>query len=300
MFISPYDTTVCKSYRMDLIRRDLVALHIEGLLRHYRENIFILTPNDPQVKPFIHPLTVDGVSVNNYKEIIVIDGRGNVRFRPNTEELILTPEFYYQFYRAMLMLKGWGNNSSDLYSCGDLQIKIFSKLLGENIAKRLGLEITTKVTIEVIAAYYYMCLFSNVNDFDLSESNIIGMARQISRNVYLPVDKVLSIIDQLEYMPDLESFNEAIVKVTQSVRLEKLKAGFIMTILGGIWFGSNNVEQVAVALEHPPTFNAMLYQVCMDKGYRKTLLAQLVDNSDKNNLLTEPYVLNINRLITVD
>ena len=49
--------------------------------------------------------------------------------------------------------------------------------------------------------------------------------------------------------------------------------------LGNSWFGSNKTELISVALEHPPTWVAMIYTAVNDRGYRKSQIGAIALNS---------------------
>ena len=68
-----------------------------------------------------------------------------------------------------------------------------------------------------------------------------------------------------------------------SPRLASLNAGFLVTAIGGVWFGANARENVAVSLEYPPLFITLVYKALMDRSYHSTMLSRFVEISNRRD-----------------
>lgn len=298
MYKTPYDTLVCKHFsnQIDKIKVNLTEAIISGDLQYDSVNeIHYVTNRNKNIKPFSHPVTLT-IPSRKDQLFIVVDTRGLTTLNEDTGIFRKTPDFEYQTVRATLMRKVWlSGNTTDLLNTGDLNLKLYSHLIAETLSRRLNLDTTTTDQIKIITAFHYICLHHE--NRDLNEDTLLKDAKRISRCVFAPIQEVMDIIQQLGSINDTNALCRALALQTQSVRLEKISPGIIFSMLGGIWFGANSNEQSAVALEHPPTFVAMVYMCVNNRSYRKTVLAQLAERLDKRKELTEVLVRNVNNIL---
>lgn len=294
MFISPYDTTICAKF---LIKEKIVTQIMEKKIAGdlYAENdIYYVTQDNRDVKPFSHPIVV--TYSNNVDKIVVVDARGISSINERTGELRPTTEFQYQSIRAKLIKEVWmDGNPNDIMSLSDLQVSVFAKMLSATLTRRLNLDSYVELTITIIAAYYYINLFFDGIGSD--EDTLLRHAKRISRSINVPIMNVMEVISEVGDMKNLDSFCRACAFHGNSVRLETLSVGVVYTMMGGMWFGANAVEQSAVALEHPPTFLAMLYMAVSDKSYRKSILAQIAEKVDRRGEESKTLIKNVNNVI---
>jgi hypothetical protein len=297
MFLSPYETTVCRNHRMDDIRLELVHMFLEGELRPDQGRVWLVGDEATQLKPFAHPVILDHPHERG-QLIIVGDARSSSRVNRETSELRGGSDFEYLKLRCRLMDLAWvDGRETDLLNAGDFQVRVFARLMSENLGRRMNLSMDTQVRVQVISAHYYIGLF--YDEVPEDEEYVLKISKRISRSVGVPVPDVLSIIEEVPQMKSTGDFTTVLSEHGNSVRLEKLKPGFLYTMLGGIWFGANNVENVAVALEHPPTFCAMLQLVLSDRSYRKSILGQLIQRIDRRGELGETFSYHLQRMVSV-
>lgn len=253
-------------------------------------SVYALTSNNKTVKPFAHPVVIN--VKNDPKPIVVIDGRGTSKVNVVTGDIVPTSNFNFSKLRAMLMSKVWlDGNVADLLNCGGFQVEVFSLLMSENLTKRLNLDDLTRNRIACISAYYYLWLFKDsiVDD----EDELLKMKTRVSRAVRLPLPDVLDILKDVSPMLTISDYTDNLRVHSNSVRLEKMNPAFLYTALGGIWFGPNAIETVAVSLEHPPTFCAMVATAYNDYGFKKSILGLLVLKRDKLTKTGSEFTTNI-------
>jgi hypothetical protein len=271
---------------------------MESQLIPSEKRVYFVSDNETQVKPFAHPIVLESKSqIGEFS--VVGDARSSSRLDRSTGTLTGGADFVFLKMRANLMDVTWvDGNPLDLLNAGDFQVKMYANLMSENIGRRLNLTMQTQIRIQIIAAYFYISQFYVEPPED--EDSIIKMAKRISRTVSIQIPEVLEVIEPLSTLSTLTDFTEALVSHGQSVRLEQLKPGILYTMLGGIWFGSNANETSAVALEHPPTFCAMLFMILEDRSYRKTILGQLVQKLDRRGDLSKPFSVGLKRMVKSD
>ena len=310
MHRSAFDTTPCKNHKISAIEASIRPLLIDESLRHdsYDElssrsnksaldsRVYLVDDNEPGIKPFAHPIVMDIDKHGVSEKVIVGDARAVSRIDKNSGELKGSADLNYLRMRCRIMDMAWiDDNSLDLFNVGDFQIKVFSRLVSENISRRMNLEFDVQLRMQIIAAYYYVCLFHD--EVDVGETNKMKIAKRIGRSISLTIPNVLLVLDDVNPMYNISDFVNELRKNGKSIRLEKISPGLIYTMLGGIWYGPNAVETVAVALEHPPTFITMLHAAMTERGYRKTILGQIVLRFAKDDL-AKTLNSNLTRLLS--
>jgi hypothetical protein len=294
MFISPYETTVCRNHRVSDIVDQLKESLIQGEFESLGDNVAMVGEEHTDIKPFAHPMVIPN---RGRTPTVVVDVRSSSRLDRATGKLIGGTDFEYAKLRARLMADAWiQGNSKDLLNAGDYAVRIYARLMGENLGRRMNLTPETQMRLQVMAGQFFLNLFKeNVDDVD--EDERIGDAKRISRSIGFPVPDVLSITEEMPPINTMQQFTDVVGEMGQSIRLSKLNPGLVYTMLGGIWFGANANENTAVSLEHPPTFAAMLYMTTVNRSYRKSILGQMIQRVDRRGELGDIYTRHIQRLV---
>lgn len=298
MFKSPYDTRACKNHLMKDLYNDVkIALLQDDLMVSpvgVRKDVLVVDERLTQLRPFAHPLIIQDTSGHN---IVVYDARGISRLDKVSGQLKVTKELIFADLIATLMQVTWlDTDGKDLLNLGEVTIKVFAKLFAENLGRRSKLDHATTQYIEIVSAYYYCCLHHNEDTFD--DTDKMRLIKRVSRAVGLQEPTVHSILNDIPYIGTIERLSQIMVTSGRSVILEKVSPGFIYTLLGGIWFGPNAKEVAAVAMEHPPTFTAMLYMVAIDRSYRKTILSGILDLVDSRKERRGLFIQAVGRVKT--
>jgi hypothetical protein len=97
---------------------------------------------------------------------------------------------------------------------------------------------------------------------------------------------VLDILDQVAVVTSITHLCDVAGEVCQSIQLNELKknVGLFIAAMGAGWFGVNNKEVLAAALEHPPTWIAICHTALTDRSYRNTTIARIVERHSKGNI----------------
>lgn len=294
MFQTPYDTTPCDSYDQALIqiRRALgqamtnnelvIANTLEG---EACDGLWMVPPYLKSVPQFGHPLMLEHFG----KRYVVIDARPFIR-QSQTGEIKVASSTEYRFLltRGLLMQAWLAGEQADMVNVGDIAPKVFSRFLSEGIVRRLGLSPSDQLRLTVLSAFFYFCQFSP--QLAYGEDDQVKLAQRISRLTTINVERVLEVFHILvdeETLPaigNMSDYCEAARRVCESPRLQSLDLRLLYATVGGGWFGANARENVAVALEYPPTFLAMVYMALTDRSYHKAFFTQLVEQVDRSGL----------------
>lgn len=285
-----YATLPCAGYQLDGITKAIKLAKIGGGVIPLElsdgtviNRCYLVTPASKEVPPFAHPIEIHEQLPNGYNTFYTVsDARGFMRMDSLGKFKVTARNEYDFMVMRTYLQKLWVNDHpTDILNCGSIQLSAFTRWVSESIAQRLGLEPVAQMRTTVIAGIYYLSLFKK--DAEDIRENMLKMATQVSKATYVPVDKVLEITDVLEPMTCLRDFCDQLAKQGQTIRLEKMNPALLYGILCGGWFGANAREVVAVALEHPPTWAALVYMALTDRSYRNCAIARYVEALNKGD-----------------
>jgi hypothetical protein len=280
MFNSPYQTTPCKGYKLDPIVNAVMGERIEGNLITLRDQIELVSPASPNVPAFTQLLTKYEFADRRDKPQIVVDARSLLRLNRGGDDPYTVSnysEMELQETRAAIQLfwQSENNSRTDLLRTGDLPAVAFINWISRSISGKLGLDPEQQMEITIITAYYYSNLFYCAEEFD--DNTKLKIAQSIARWTRIPAEKVLDITDNIGYLANIVDYIAAVRANVHTTRIEHLELGFLYAMLGGSWFGSGSSrETVCVALEHPPTFLALILASLNSRSYRNATLAKVV------------------------
>ena len=319
MILTPYQTTPCKGYNILKIVHEISTrqkIHygdgtiLAAFVDRQAQAVFYGQSNDERsacyvrlvtngasdIPPFGHPIVVTHhldlwnsfvpLSENNIHDPqpdgldVYVDVRN---FSKVTREnaLVATNNLDMNFAvsRGIASLHWASNGPYGFSATGNFAMTVYARWISDQLTRRLALSAETQIKTTVIAAFFFGCQFIVGNT--LNEDDKLKIAGQISRCIHTSVEAIMRIIEPLGMMNNINQFIAALKEFGESVRFEELNPALIYSILGGSWFGFNKSENIAVALEHVPTFMTLLYYATIERGYRNTILGQAAKNNAK-------------------
>lgn len=320
MFRTAYDTTACQRHPIQNIINailqhramggDQIRIAKNPLTDNYIYSVKVIINGHGVIPPFGHPIPIDDKTLyannqfdNGFKSnTVFVDARNFTKTNMNPGasdssdgyEVKALLDFHFACTRGFLQQVWLKYNPRDLLTIGNYQIMIYARWLSGVLTRRFALPPETQMNLTIICAYFYLCMFMDDNTV-ADEEFRLRCAKQISSCTYINAEDCLVVLDQLPYLPNVQALVDALKMQSGTVRLEEMSIALLYQITAGSWFGPNNVEVTHVALEHPPTFIAMIVSAANEKGYKNTAIGRLVDQYDGDDEL-KPFLLNIKRL----
>jgi hypothetical protein len=280
IFKTAYETTACVGYRLDKTYTSLKAAFYNNettLIPSY--NIYSLIgggafSND--VPAFAHPLLV-----NIDKEVpsLFIDSRSFGKYDTDNREFKIRNEVEYSLLLARAKLNTiWLDGKEPwLRDVSTTPIAMFASWISESVGRRFALDPKEQFDLGILAAIFYTSQFSD--SVELDERDKLRMVNSITRALRAPAQDVIEILDKVSIINNVFEFCGKAEEVTNSVRLKDLNPGVLYTILGGTWFGVNAKEMLAVAVEHPPTWIAILLSAFTERTFRNSQISKIAERS---------------------
>lgn len=288
---TPLETTIgiISSKRSSDLQTKLKRSFLEGALPNIVRgtSLHALIDNKDirieDVPPFLDPIKVD----NNW----VID------LRPLKSKVLVNNSNYSipddgpigLLKRTTFASMHWEADPSSFDSLGNFGIICFGFWIGNLLSNTEGLQITDRNRL-IVAAMYWAWSQKNIIDRkatdELTADEENTATSVISGNVGIERSEILSIIRTMGRLTDIFSFVSAI-KLLGINRLRNIDSGTLITLVGNSWFGFIDTKHMlAVALEYPPYFYAIVYEALENNRlYKKTNIAGVVENQRNNHTL---------------
>lgn len=292
-----YDTTVGSV----LVTKPIVNAIKESMIRdgigHQNLNVkdeggfkpvFITggSSSETQIPLFTHPITIKNSLSEQY---ICADLRFFVRKDTpldNVENSIKNVT-EYNFCKSRLILSMLWQAGLEGRIKNGLQFAgvVYSSWLSEAIAKNFALDFKDQTTLNVITHFFYQSLFSEESVF--TEEDKERMAVQTIKATKLDAKTVFGIFDKIGPMGSINDYCNEVAKVVENVRLKNFNLAVLLTIVKNSWYGTNAKEIISVALEHPPTWAAIVWTALNERTYKNSMVYRIAERFGKRGAADE-------------
>lgn len=253
--------------------------------------VFIIggSNNESRIPAFIHPYLIKNFKGMNH---LVTDAR---LFRTSSNEYQSPKEFEasvrnkteYTFLknRTALNLLWLKEDRRAIRSRFSFACSVFSAWLSQAISKEYALDLQDQYRLMALTIYYYHTLF-------VEEKQLSGEALEIAvvhtiKATKLPAATVYSLFESIGDIGNISDYCEATKVVIENVRLKDFNLAILLTVIRNSWFATNSKEILSVALEHPPTWIAIVGSVLMERSYRSSPLFNVINFQSKRGNANE-------------
>lgn len=271
-----FDTTINRKFQVSNILHEIKKSHLVNTAHKLSDNIVYVTDADNDVGPIPHPLYDPGT------DVVYIDVRGQAKLNQFGE--ITIPESLDMDLittRAKLELAWVRLPRNDVYKTFGFANEIFVRWLTQLVAHRMGLHAGQQQELLIATALYNIGLYYDVIE---DPALVNRYLRVVSQTYYVDMESVIATAERMpvKFPRNLVEYLEAVHALEISPRLNSLNPLMMYNLLGGSWFMTNNpTAVVALAIEYPPAFAAMVYMATKYKLFKKTGIGQIVDKADR-------------------
>lgn len=253
-----------------------------------RAGIYELLPSNKSIPIFSLPTPFSlTVQSSDEPQAICVDVRGVTRMTPAGTVTITNPTDYAFLMDLALLTNHWNQEKflSPIASTNKtILTKLFTRWLGGSLVTRLNIEPSLQVQVNIIVAYYWLCLNNGGEDFRDDTSKLRLTARTISDAIGAQSNYVTELLEKLEVMTTIDELINQLREHSGSSRFDSLTAGFIFTLIQYSWYGANPIQVCSTALEFPPIFIGMVYHAATKDGYSKTPIGRLLKDIRRGDL----------------
>jgi hypothetical protein len=237
-------------------------------------------PSESGIPLFTHPISIFNFSGKNY---LCTDLRFFIKKDTSYNEIELGvknfTEYNFSKSRAVLNLSWLDGGVSQMKTSLSFGGIVFSGWISELIAKTYALDFKDQTTLAIIASFYYQSLFSDQTVFD--EDTKQKMAVHTIKATSAPAETVFAIFDKISDIKSINDFITNVVNILENVRLKDFNFAMLLTLAKNSWYGTNSKEIISVAMEHPPTWLAIVYTALNEKTYKSSMVYKIAERFGK-------------------
>lgn len=296
MFSIPYQTTPLKDHDVAKIKNKLEQAYLlnKNALtplslpdEEYGDRVLALisSEEDKTVGLFSNPvlINIDPASNKPDNNRFVVDCRGYTARQKTGEVKVTKPAIYKIAMRAGILTDAWYHQGVERFtSISKLPTKVFSNWLATAISRKLNIDEIAQVRVNIIIAYYFLCMFEDLPEYDtrtfLDDDKAYIYALKISYASGVKNMDVIRIIKEIPTMSNIFDLEKALKEFGGSERLRLFNPAFLYTLVSRTALFGVSPEMVYCSLEYPPIFYMMMYIAIKEKGYNKSNIGSIVHN----------------------
>jgi hypothetical protein len=235
------------------------------------------------VKYFYHPLLLTKQSPT-YGPKIAIDVRGFGKWDSASGSFYIRNmvEYKMMVMRACMNYFWLTRKPTVFRDMTALPIKLYTSMISETVKRTYSLDLGEQLRISVLAAYFYLGLFTASKEFSDAEKHKV--ISQIIAATSAPVQLIEELIEDLPIIDDILAFCEVCKQRVGSIRLDDFSYGILLTAIGGVWYATNSQEIMPIALEHPPTWLMIVYSCVSEATFKRSALAQMAERQGRSGV----------------
>jgi hypothetical protein len=283
IFKTAYDTTACKDMQIEKIRNGILEAKAQyELYDGELPNTYLVKKNRNAIATlpsFAHPMAVH--FRGDDKDSLVADIRDLVRQDPQTADYKIVESSDHTLALARLALNAIWLTETGVYALRDMPIlatQVYAAWVSQTVGNRLGLDPGERLKMAMYAAYFYSTLFIEKNK-EMTSRDTLKFTNALTQATKCSSNDAMAFIDEVSQhqINNLHDFCRMAEPIVGTVRLREMNAGWLISVVGGTWWGANARELTAVALEHPPTWVALLMMAVGAKKYKNALLSKIAE-----------------------
>jgi hypothetical protein len=283
VFQTAYQTSACAGTNLSKLTEALIRARVEGYIHPMTgySDVFLVRRDrtvDEMVPSFEHPV----VSEASGHPVVYADVRSYGKLSLTDFSFEVTNQDGYDAATLRARLQQiWSNGGQNSLRSMRLPAMAFTQWVSSNITKRLSLGPAEQAKLSILAGIYYLSLFRDkAGDGKDDKTAVIS---QVAKNTGIKPAIVEEVVDRVHYISDINDFCDVVKDEIKNVRLNNLNIATLFPIMGGSWYGANAAQNVAVALEHPPTWIMMIYQAVTARSFYHSGLAKMLEQNQYKN-----------------
>ncbi len=283
VYNTAYDTTILATTRM---QKTVDAIK-EARLRDWLSSsdsvlrVESTVGASAAVPAFNHPLYIGQHSVDVLKSspdqqleaFLAVDVRPTGRYDSVQDKFIVTNSTAYlgRLYRASLTSIWLTQGPNAIRNITPMAMGVYAAWIAETVGFRYGLDPKARYDLTILAAIFYASNHVEGLEFPKDQENrqIAGIANALK----FSINDVMEVYNNVKLINSIEDFCTKAKSYLNNVRLTELNSGVFLAIMYSTWFGADSKENVGVALEHPPTWIAILMEAYSNTMMKKSKIA---------------------------
>lgn len=313
MFVDSYSTSMGSMYNVkpvihaiqeSIIQDSLTSMSLGVLENGGVKPVFITGSfsSEDKIPLFTHPISIFNFNGNSYlcTDLRLFIRKGDM-FDDIEKRIRNTTEYDFAKSRAVLNLvwiaEGAGSIKNDLRFCE----VVYAAWLSQVISRAFALDFKDQTIVSIMASLFYQNLFGDIDS--LSEEDKHKLTVHTMETTKAPSDLVKEVVDKIKPFKDIHDWCEQLNTVLENVRFTKFNAAVLLNAISSSWYGQNAKEILAVSLEHPPTWCAMVYTALKQRTYKNSMVYQVAERMGKRGAADQfltSYMMLVRQRVTLE
>ena len=313
MFVDSYSTSMGSMYNVkpvihaiqeSIIQDSLTSMSLGVLENGGVKPVFITGSfsSEDKIPLFTHPISIFNFNGNSYlcTDLRLFIRKGDM-FDDIEKRIRNTTEYDFAKSRAVLNLvwiaEGAGSIKNDLRFCE----VVYAAWLSQVISRAFALDFKDQTIVSIMASLFYQSLFGDIDS--LSEEDKHKLTVHTMETTKAPSDLVKEVVDKIKPFKDIHDWCEQLNTVLENVRFTKFNAAVLLNAISTSWYGQNAKEILAVSLEHPPTWCAMVYTALKQRTYKNSMVYQVAERMGKRGAADQfltSYMMLVRQRVTLE
>lgn len=294
-YTDPYTTTYGSLVNIHTIKSELVTyiIHegvdnlIYGRMSGSIPIVFITGYSllEKELGSWEHPMIVDIVG---HGQVVAVDLRPYVKVTEeqpiNLDDHIRNKNGYdFVMMLAILTARQLAGELSKHKRVYNNITAAFGVWVSSIVSPSLNLDLAEKLYVEVVAAYYANLLFYQEDEVDDMLDAIKARVINTKFAIKLKAKQVEDIINKLDARkPTMELLVEYIQVVINEDKAKQIDLNIFSMAINNSWFGPGNNGTVMNGMEHIPTWMTLVYFNLVDRSYKRTRMATILNTRTKS------------------
>lgn len=199
-----------------------------------------------------------------------------------SKSIISQVEYSFMRHRAILNLE-WLQGDVDALKLNlYFSTAMFGKWIADVIAKAYAIDARDQIVVAIASTYYYQALFTDNDSYD--EDTLHKWQIHTCKALNTDSRFVKEVFSKMPKIVGIQSLIDCIQLSTDNVRLKDLSLVSLLTLLKNSWYGINSKEIIAIAIEHPPTWMAIIYAALSEKTFKSSLIYKIAERVGKRGI----------------
>jgi hypothetical protein len=242
-----------------------------------------LTDAETSIPPLVFPVlvTIPGPSSRRSESYVLADIRDYLasnQLNPG-QGLTIRKKDNYDFFATLALLTAtWckPTKRNSFKFLGTAPMGVYAKLISNAMEARFGLDAGETLRISIIAAAFYSRLFTE--GVTITDGEMVSVSKAIGAATRAPAEMIYEVLEQIGELRSIEDMIETVKKILDTPRLTSLNLGTFVVAMNGMWYGPWGKELIIAAMEHPPTWVAILYAAYTDRTMNNSGVAKSTFN----------------------
>ena len=241
-----------------------------------------LDPSENNISSFVHPVLIEDFKKNQY---LCTDIRPYLSKKPESswpsvkevEDCIRHKADYLIAKLRTRLTQKWlePHEREAMRSEYAFAGNVLAAWITQALARNYALDFADQGKITAVCLYYYRLLFTegSVLTDNAREAAVV----HIIKTTKMSATAVYELLDKVGEITNIEGLCEALKRVVENVRLERLEFRVLWALVQNSWYGINNKEILSAALEHPPTLIALVFGIIKEQAFRSSAMFKLIE-----------------------